>query len=172
MIDQETFYGLKGEVTKDSEFIKQIVDGITLHYSRELDDFVALVRSYLQLIKENTMETYNDEDLQMQIIKLPTILYFTGNGLEDIGSESDIATYKRKELYHKTIEAVAGTIPEKKAKAELATETEEMMESVYDRAYKKLKLKIEHATKLLESMKKVADWRIARLNKGKGGDPI
>ena len=45
-----------------------------------------------------------------------------------------------------------------------------MAEAVYDRAYKKLKLKLEHAMKLLESMKKVTDWRIARLNKGKGGE--
>lgn len=170
MINREDFYSLHRSISDDSEFFKKIVDGIVTHYSRELDEFVELVRHYLQMIKENTMDTYNDDDLQMQIIKLPTIMYFAGNGLEDIGSESDIAAYKRKELYYKVIEDAIGTIPEKKAKAEIASEAESMAEAVYDRAYKKLKMKLEHAMKLLESMKKVTDWRIARLNKGKGGE--
>ena len=170
MFDKEAFTNLKDEVSKDSDFFKQIVDGIVYHYSKDLDEFVDLVRTYLQMIKENTMQTYDDEDLQMQIIKLPTILYFSGNGLEDIGAESDIAAYRRKELYHKVINDSVGTIPEKKAQAEMATETEGMMEAAYDRAYKKLKLKIDHAIKLLESMKKVSDYRIAKINKGKGGD--
>ena len=42
------------------------------------------------------------------------------------------------------------------------------MKEVYDRAYKKLKSKIDHSIKLLESMKKVADLRIAKASKGKG----
>lgn len=170
MFDKEAFTKLKNDTAQDSEFFKQIVNGIVVHYSRELDEFVELVRTYLQMIKENTMQTYDDESLQMQIIKLPTILYFTGNGLEDIGAESDLAAYKRKDLYHRVINECSGTIPEKKAQAEMATETEGMMEAVYDRAYKKLKLKIDHAIKLLESMKKVADYRIAKINKGRGGD--
>ena len=94
MINREDFYSLHRSISDDSEFFKKIVDGIVTHYSRELDEFVELVRHYLQLIKENTMDTYNDDDLQMQIIKLPTIMYFAGNGLEDIGSESDIAPTK------------------------------------------------------------------------------
>jgi len=163
----------KVKIEEDSEFVKAVVDQIVTKYSKELDDFVVLVREMLSLIKQATMKEYDDESLQMQIIKLPTILYFAGNGLEDIGAESEIAAYKRKELYNQVISSLDTsqyTIPDKKAAAERATETEDMMEKIYDRAYKKLKSKIDHAIKLLESLKKVADMRIAKINKGKGWD--
>lgn len=160
-------------VEKDSEFIKVVVDGIVKKYSAELDEFVDVVRRYLQMIKEATMTEYRDEDLELQILKLPTLLYLAGNGLEDIGAESEIAEYKRKELYNEIINSLDTsqyTITDKKAKAEKGTETEEIIEKIYDRAYKKLKNKIDAAIKLLESLKKVADMRIAKANKGKGGD--
>jgi len=163
----------KEAIEMDSEFVKSIVEQIVSKHSKELDDFVVIVREMLSLIKQATMKEYDDESLQMQIIKLPTILYFAGNGLEDIGSESEIAAYKRRELYNDIISKMDTsqyTIPDKKAAAEKGTETEDMMEKIYDRAYKKLKSKIDHAIKLLESLKKVADMRIAKINKGKGWD--
>lgn len=173
-IDAEQFQSKKNDIDKDSEFVKAIVNKIVTKHSAELDEFVNIVRDYLQLLKNTeTMSTYDDEDLAMQILKLPTLLYFAGDGLEDIGAESEIAEYRRKELYNKIIEELDTshyTIPDKKAKAERATETESMMKEVYDRAYKKLKSKIDHSIKLLESMKKVADLRIAKASKGKGWD--
>jgi hypothetical protein len=172
-IDYSTLNTKKDNITDESTFIKKVVDEIVMRYSRELDEFVAMVRDYLALIKSNVMTTYTDDDLQMQIIKLPMLMYFAGDGLEDIGSESEIAAYKRKELYNEIINSLDTsqyTIPDKKAKAEQGTETEDMMEKIYDRAYKKLKMKIEMATKLLESLKKVVDIRIAKTNKGRGGD--
>jgi len=158
----------KDSIATDSQWVVAVVDGIVKKHSAELDEFIDLVRKNLQLVKEATLQEYDDESLQMQIIKLPTLLYLAGNGLEDIGSESEIAEYRRKELYNTVIESLDTgqyTIPDKKARAQKATENEEMMEKIYDRAYKKLKLKIDHATKLLESLKKVADMRIAKSNK-------
>lgn len=172
-IDYSILNTKKENIDMESAFVKRVVDSIVDRYGKELDEFVSLVRNYLNMIKENTMQSYSDEDLQMQIIKLPMLLYFAGNGLEDIGSESEIAAYKRKELYNEIINSLDTsqyTIPDKKAKAEQGTETEDMMEKIYDRAYKKLKLKIEASTKLLESLKKVCDLRIAKINKGRGGD--
>lgn len=172
-LDYETLSKGKNNIELDSEFVKAIVAQIVHKHSKELDEFVILVREMLTLIKQATMQEYDDESLQLQIIKLPTILYFAGNGLEDIGAESEIAQYKRKELYNEIISKMDTsqyTIPDKKAAAERGTENESMMESIYDRAYKKLKSKIDHAIKLLESLKKVADMRIAKANKGKGTD--
>lgn len=172
-MEYSTLKDKKVSIEQDSEFAKAIVDQIIKRYSAELDEFVEMVRNMLQLVKQAQMQEYDDESLQMQIIKLPMLLYLAGNGLEDIGAESEIAAYKKKEIYNEVIEKLSTqqyTIPDKKAIAEKASETEDMMEKIYDRAYKKLKLKIDHAIKLLESMKKVIDLRIAKINKGKGGD--
>jgi hypothetical protein len=172
-MNNESFRNARDYVKNESADINKIVDGIVTHYSSELDDFVIVVRDMLQLIKEAKMEEYDDESLSMQSIKLPTLLYFAGDGLEAIGADSDIAEYRRKELFNEIMQSLVDsnyTIPDKKAEAEKKTEYEAMVKDIYDRAYKKLKLKIDHATKLLESMKKVIDIRIAKINKGKGWD--
>jgi hypothetical protein len=170
----EDFNRAKDYVKSESAGINEIVDGIVSHYSNELDEFVQIVRDMLQLIKEAKMEEYDDESLSMQSLKLPTLLYFAGDGLEAIGADSDIAEYRRKELFNEVMQSLVDnpnyTIPDKKAEAEKGTEYEAMVKDIYDRSYKKLKLKIEHAMKLLESMKKVIDLRIAKINKGKGYD--
>lgn len=171
--NEQKFKDAQDYITNEGQSIDNIVNAIVKKYSFELDDFVNIVRENLELVKKNVMDTYDDENLQMQMIKLPTILYFVGNGLESIGSDSEVAEYHRKQLFNEVIDSLSTekyTIPDKKAKAEKQTEYEAMLKEIYDRAYKKLKLKIDHATKLLESMKKVADIRIAKINKGKGGD--
>lgn len=160
-------------VKQHSKDITDIVNGLVKRYSKELDEFVEVVQKYLQLVKEGTMEVYDTETLELQAIKLPTLLYFAGDGLEILGAESDVAEYRRKELYNQVISELSTekyTIPDKKAEAEKRTEYEAMVTEIYDRAYKQLKLKIEHATKLLESMKKVMEIRTAKISKGKGGD--
>ena len=170
-MDHEYLTDARADVEEDSEFVKKIVDGLVAKYSTDLDNFVCSVITNLQLVSNvQTMEAYTDDMLQNQAITLPTILYFAGNGLEDLGAENSIAEYKRKELYNQVFSEVSGTIPDKKAKAEKMCENEKMLEEIYERAYKKLKLKIDHAVKLLESLKKVLDYRITRMSKGRGSD--
>lgn len=171
--DNEQFKSAKDYVDRESVDINNLVNAIVNRYSNELDEFVSLVKEYLQMIKEGSMDVYETETLELQAIKLPTLLYFAGDGLEALGADSDIAEYRKKELYNQVIEEMSTekyTIPDKKAAAEKRTEYEAMVKEVYDRSYKKLKLKIEHACKLLESMKKVIEIRIAKINKGRGGD--
>lgn len=171
--DNPGFTVAKENVENESRDVNRMIDGIVLKYSKDLDEFVDMVREFLEMIKNSTMSEYDDESLMMQIIKLPTLLYFSGDGLEAIGADSDIAEYNRKQLFNEVMQSLVDTdytIPDKKAEAEKKTEYELMVKDIYDRSYKKLKLKIEHATKLLESIKKVADVRVAKLNKGKGRD--
>lgn len=169
----EAFLNALKYVETESQDINDIVDQIVKRFSKELDEFVMIVRDCIELVKQTNLDMYDNETLQMQILKLPTLLYFAGDGLEVIGGESEVAEYRRKELYNEIINSLNSekyTIPDKKAMAEKQTEYEAIVERIYDRAYKKLKLKIDLAIKLLESLKKVADMRIARMNKGKGYD--
>lgn len=172
-VQGDTFNTAKEYVERESIYINDIVKSLVKRYSRELDDFVIVVQDALQMVKEGTMQVYDTDMLEMQSLKLPTLLYFAGDGLEILGAESDVAESRRKELYNEIIASLDTkeyTIPDKKAEAEAKTEAELMIKEIYDRSYKQLKLKIEHASRLLESMKKVMEVRIAKINKGKGWD--
>lgn len=178
-INCEDFVSALQYVEKESVFIENVVVKIVSRFSGELDDLVIMVQKNLQMIKEGTMDVYDTDLIELQALKLPTLLYFAGDGLEIIGAETDVAYYRRKELYNEVMESMLETktkddrkftIPDKKAAAEVKTEYEALLEKIYDRSYKQLKLKIEHATRLLESLKKVLEVRIAKINRGKGFD--
>lgn len=172
-MDTEKIEKIHSGVISESEFIKRLVDTMVFKYSADLDSFVASVVDNLKLASSaHTMDAYTDDVIQHEALQLPTILYFAGNGLEDLGAENSVAEYKRKELYNEAFAQAHGTIPDKKAYAEKLSEDEKMLEHIYDSAYKKLRLKIDHAMKILESLKKVLDLRITKISKGKGWDQL
>jgi len=172
-LDKDELHPALTYVEKHSTDINDIVNGVVAKYSHELDQFIQVVQECLQMIKTNEIQEYSIETLQLQALKLPTVLYFASDGLEALGTDSDVSEYRKKEVYNDIMEQLRDTdytIPDKKATAEKQTEYESMVYKIYDRAYKKLKLRLDYGTKLLESIKKVLDLRIAKINKGKGGD--
>lgn len=163
--DRETkARAIKRYIEQNSELIKRLVDEIVIRYSRDLDDFVELVGRLLEDIKQGRIREYSDISLEMQTIKLPVLMYFASNGLEDLGAESDIAKANRMERYNEVYVELTGTIPEREAGAGLNTLYEAMMEAVYLRAYKKLKAKIDMADKLFSALKKVLSKRIVEMD--------
>lgn len=95
------------------------------------------------------------------MLNLPLLLYFTGNATENIGVKEDIAKAIKQELYNDIFQNSEGTIADKTSKAELSTQSEYITHIAYQRAYKKLKNKIEMGNEVLSSVKKVLTHRIA-----------
>jgi hypothetical protein len=151
---------IQKEIEAQSERINIIVDGIVDNYAGELDEFVGIIKSVLERVKTGEFDEYPNHALEMQMIKLPVLMYFAGKGLETLGGESDIAEALRKEIYNKIIIGATGTIQEKGAKAEQGALNERLMEAVYSRAYKKLKIQIEMADKIFSALKKIVSKRI------------
>jgi len=154
-------------IEKNSETVEKIINEIVSKYSEELDNFIKVVKNVLERVKAGEMDDYPDHALEMQTIKLPILMYYAGTGLEYLGAESDVAKAHRAEEYNKMLMKVTGTIPDKQAKAEQATITEAIMEQVYLRAYKMLKIKFETADKLFSALKKVLSKRIQEIDIGR-----
>ena len=76
----------------------------------------------------------------------------------------DIAKAIKMELYNNAYEQAIGTIADKTATAELASQHEFIVHSCYQRAYKQLKMKYEIGLELLCSIKKVISRRQNALN--------
>lgn len=77
----------------------------------------------------------------------------------------------RAELFNRVREKSKGTIADKNAAAELAAMQETLVWSVYQRAYKIVKCKVESGYELLASVKKVISRRSAEysISAGVGG---
>ena len=76
----------------------------------------------------------------------------------------DSSSAIRKEKYDNLYVIAAGkTIPDKQAETRKLVMNEEVIESAYKRAYKKVQSKLEQADKILASLKRIQGWQIAEL---------
>lgn len=140
--------------------VDQIVNRLVDDYAKKLDD-------YVRVCSEIIMDTQNpptDEELDDMCMTLPCYLYFISEGQEALGLREDVAKAIKMELYNNTYEQAVGTIADKTATAELASQHEFIVHSCYQRAYKQLKMRYEIGLELLNSIKKVIGRRQNALN--------
>lgn len=153
---KQTEERIEQNASKVDEIVKRLVDD----YCRPLDQYIAQCSAIIT-DKENPP---TDEELDDMCMTIPCYLYFTGEGQEALGLREDVAKAIKMELYNNTYEQAVGTIADKTATAELASQHEFIIHSCYQRAYKQIKMKYEIGLELLNSIKKVIGRRQNALN--------
>lgn len=146
---------IKSRIEQNSEVLNRLVDNIVRKYDKELDEFLEQTRDTLR-----QSDRLSDSELEQLVMKIPIFMYFTGNGLETLGIESDMAKQVKMQVYHDKYMLAEGTIKDKEAEASLETLNEQLMETAFQRAYKKLKLKLDMAEHVFSGAKKVLSKRM------------
>lgn len=144
-------------VDANSDVINGIVDSLVAKYCDALDDYMKFIRDVLQ----DDERPPTDVELDDFTLNIPVLLYFTGEAQEALGIKEDVAKAVRQELYSESYENATGTVGDKTAAAELATQAELVTHIAYQRAYKKVKLRMEAASETLQSVKKVVSRRMS-----------
>ena len=84
--------------------------------------------------------------------------------MQDLGIKSDAAKMERKNQYNKAYqEQTHGTVAQKTSVAQDACQDEQMIEDIFNRVYKKCENRIDVASMLHGSLKKILQWRISEL---------
>ena len=154
-IESKKILELQNRIDDNSKLLDEIVNKLVLEYCKPLDDYVAFIKSIL----DDTSNPPTDLELDDFILNLPVLLYFTGEALESLGIREDIAKAIRQELYNQAFDNATGTIADKTAEAELAVQNEQITQIAYQRAYRKVKLRMEAGYEILQSVKKVIGRR-------------
>lgn len=141
----------------NSDTLERIVDRLVREYCKPLDDYMHLIKSVLD---DNRIPP-TDVELDDFTLNLPVLLYFTGEAQESLGVKEDVAKAIKSEVYNEVFNDSPGTIADKTAKAELAVQNEGITHLIYQRAYKKVRLRMEAANEVLQSIKKVMSRRMA-----------
>lgn len=140
--------------------VQELVDALVEQYLGELNDYVEGIKKALWELQDDG-EEIDDISLERAIMKLPMMMFFAVDGVENIGIEEDIAKGKRIEAYNTIYQDLEkGTIKDKTAIAESETLKEALVEDICKRAYKKVKEKMKIAETLHSSMKKVLTKRM------------
>ena len=148
---------LQKRIDENSDIIDGIVNKLVAGYCKPLDDYMKFIKEIL----DDADNPPTDRELDDFTLNLPVLLYFTGEAQEALGIKEDVAKAVKQELYNEIYEKSSGTIADKTAVAELATQSEYIAHAAYQRAYKKVKLRMESANETLQSIKKVITRRIA-----------
>lgn len=153
----KTPVSIMNKVDNTALVVKEISDKLVKEYCKDLDYLMSQIKELLNqdMLVDNVLETC--------ILDLANILYFTGSAQEDLGIKEDTCKAIRTEIYNKTYEDSKGTIAQKNALSELATQQETIVLNIYARAYKKVKLRMEAGYEMLNSLKKVMNKRISEM---------
>lgn len=149
--------GIREKVDEHSQSIEDIVNDIIQPYCKALDDYVSFIADCLK-DGENPPTTTELEDFCMN---LSTQIYFASGMCEQLGIKDDISKAVYKETYHASRSVLdKGTVADKDSLAELQSQSEQLVNVCYNRAYKIMKGKVENAQELLSSCKKVLSHRM------------
>ncbi len=153
---QEIIHNIINRVEDNSKQIEKVVDELIREHCKQIDELITKFRNCL-LNKEEPVTEWELDDVCM---KIPAHLYFLGEAQEKFGIKEDIAKSVKMELYNEIHQRTKGTIADKQAASEAGTLEEEIVYRAYQRAYKRIKQKVEAAYELASSVKKVISRRM------------
>lgn len=133
---------------------------ITDEYTAELDRCMIEVKELLAKDTDIPGPTLN-----YYIATLPILIYELSNRVMELGIKSDAAKMQRKQVYNETyLNTENGTVAKKTGIAQQACQNEQFIEDIFSRVYKNCENKIEVATMLHGSLKKVQSWQVAQID--------
>lgn len=147
------------EFDSECDEIIDTVDRIAITYTKELDKCIEEVQDLIKNKDDLTIEQIN-----FYITMIPVLLYDLHDKMQNLGVKGDAAKMQRKNQYNKAYqEQENGTVAQKTSVAQEACKDEQMIEDIFSRVYKKCENKIDIATMLHGSLKKILQWRVSEL---------
>lgn len=138
------------------EIVNIVVDQVVKKATEPLDELITEIQELLR-----DVQAISVDDLNYYIAYLPTVMYFTTDRAEVVGIKMDSSSAIRKEKYDDLYVLAAGkTIPDKESETRKLVMNESVIETAYKRAYKKVQSKLEHADKVLASLKRIHQFRL------------
>lgn len=158
-IEDSNLSRCKKQTEDYADVITKVVDSIVDKNCHELDEAVGDVYRILHSSREISID-----DLNYYIALIPTHMYYVGNSLENIGIQGDSAAAIRRERFDKAYLEVEGkTINDKQSAANQLVVSETLIEQAFSRAYKKTRSRLDYADSILNSLKKILQWRMSEM---------
>ena len=154
---EERIAKIRERVNTNSAELNEIINAIVEPYTKELDEYVAWIKKCVTDY-ENPPTTQELDEFTMT---LPVFIYTASGMQEQLGIKNDIAKAIYNEMYHSARDSIdKGTVADKNSLAELASQEEAIVSTVYKRSYAIVKAKVASAQELLSSIKKVVSRRM------------
>ena len=164
MIQSDKLKKIIAEVKEESSPVITLSNELIEDFSKELDSAISELDMIMESIGENSIEDIPDSQIEYYCVKIPALMYYAGQRVEELGMQVDLASNAKKSAQNEAMVKVSGTVQEKKARVEQLTEDKSLVEAIYRRAYNSLKVKLEMAEKIYSGLKKSLSKRIAEVD--------
>lgn len=132
---------------------------ITDKYTKELDKCVEEIQGKL-----DTESELCESDLVHYITQIPILIYFLSSTMQELGIKKDTAVMQRRHIYDTSyLDQQCGTVAKKTSQAKIDSQDEQFIEDVYTRVYKACESKIDSATILYSSLKKILQLKMSEM---------
>lgn len=152
------------EVQEESSPVVKLSNQLIEDFSKDLDSAISELDMIMESIGENSIEDIPDNQIEYYCVKIPALMYYAGQRVEELGMQADLASNAKKTAQNEAMLKVTGTVQEKKARVEQITEDKALVEAIYRRAYNSLRVKLEMAEKIYSGLKKALSKRIAEVD--------
>lgn len=139
-----------------SKQIIDIVNEVVNSYCLQLDEYMRAIDRCLL----NSTEPLPNDKIHEFILNLSSILYFVNSKQEELGIKDDVSKAIYKQKYNNARSNKSGTVADKDAYASNESQEEQIINVIYNRAYKEVKLKVDSGIEMLNSLKKVLGHRM------------
>lgn len=157
-LDREKIKNIQDKVSISSQKLEEIVNEIVSPYCQDLDRYVDFIRD---ILKDGENPPTNIE-LDDFCLNLSVYLYYASAMQEQLGIKDDISRALYKEIYNSYRQSQEkGTVADKDALAELASQQEYLTSVCFKRAYSIMKAKVSSGQELLSSCKKIISRRMS-----------
>lgn len=167
-IDTEKVEELLNQTSENVSYFNKTCEDVVKRYSESLDNLMSDL--YVQCIKNDDATL---DVLEKYYLELSNLVYFMIDKLEQLGVYSDMSKAAAKEVYSKSYlnNQVKDTIDKKnkttvaecQAVAELNSQYESVVCTIYDHAYKVLKGKVESAQDMMNTLRKILTVRSSEM---------
>ena len=162
---------LLNKTENNVEYFNSVSDQVVSAYSYDLDNLMISINKELK-----NKDTLDINSIERYYIELTNILYFMGNNLEQLGIRNDMSKAARQEVFNKAYMSNLDkdldkknktTVAENTAQAEQCSQYETIINSIYDRAYKQVKYKIDAGYEMTKSLSKILSRRMQEIELSK-----
>lgn len=161
-ITREEIKALDDIVKKHTFVLNDIVSDIMEDSTRGIDDVIYRINRRLRNIS-----TVPTEILEECVLELSICVYYTSQTLEEMGIRYDVSKALYKEVFDSHYNDIDGTINDKTAYSQSKSIKQDIEKSINERAYRRIKNKIDIATELIAVIKKVISRRISEFELSK-----
>jgi len=150
---------VRESVTTDSKYVMDVVNALVEEHTDELDKMVERIHEDLR-----QDVTFTDEQLSKMVLEMNTLLYNIIDPNLGIDIREEISHMKQKSDYALARQTASGTVADKDNEAWLATQDISVLNLIYKESNKLMKSKLDRASELLLSLKKILTFRIQQMS--------